>query len=58
MWFDSTPPGQDAPLRNPRAETIYPSGDNALTLGVNWTLNRFVKIQFNGIREQLEDPRT
>jgi phosphate-selective porin len=55
MWFDSTPPGQDEPLRNPRAETIYPSGDHALTLGVNWTLNRFVKIQFNAIREQLND---
>ena len=56
MWFDSSPMGQDGtPLRNPRAETIYPSGDKALTLGVNWTLNRFVKIQFNGIREQVED---
>ena len=37
-------------------ETIFPSGDRALTLGVNWTLNRFVKIQVNGIREHLEDP--
>jgi phosphate-selective porin OprO and OprP len=57
MWFDSTPVGQDVPLRNPRAETIYPSGDKALTLGVSWTLNRFVKIQVNGIREQVEDPQ-
>ena len=56
MWFDSTPVGPDAPLRNPRAETIYPERGSALTLGVNWTLNRFVKIQFNGIREQVEDP--
>jgi phosphate-selective porin len=56
MWFDSTPVGSEPPLRNPRAITIYPSGDYALTLGVNWTLNRFVKIQFNGIREQVEDP--
>ncbi len=56
MWFDSTPVGQDStPLRNPRAETIFLSGDKALTLGINWTLNRFVKIQFNGIREQVED---
>ena len=44
------------PFRNPRAETIFPSGDRALTLGVNWTLNRFVKIQVNGIREHVEDP--
>ena len=57
MWFDSAPVGQDEPLRNPRAETILLSGDNALTLGVNWTLNRFTKIQVNGIREHVEDPQ-
>jgi phosphate-selective porin OprO/OprP len=57
MWFDSTPVGDAPALRNPRAETIYPSGDRALTLGINWTLNRFVKIQFNGIREHIEDPQ-
>jgi phosphate-selective porin OprO/OprP len=56
MWFDSTPVGDEPPLRNPRAPTIYPNGDYALTLGINWTLNRFTKIQFNGIREQVEDP--
>jgi phosphate-selective porin len=57
MWFDSTPVGQDAPFRNPRSETIYPSGDRALTIGLNWTLNRFAKIQVNGIREQVDDPQ-
>jgi phosphate-selective porin OprO/OprP len=56
MWFDSAPVGDEPPLRNPRAVNIYPSGDYALTLGINWTLNRFTKIQFNGIREQVEDP--
>ncbi len=56
MWFDSTPVGQDAPFRNPRAETIFPSGDRVLTIGLNWTLNRFAKIQVNGIREHVEDP--
>lgn len=57
MWFDSTPTGTDTPLRNPRAETILPSGDKALTLGVSWTLNRFTKLQINGIREHVEDPQ-
>lgn len=57
MWFDSTPELQSPGLRNPRAETIFPSGDRALTLGINWTLNRFVKIQVNGIREHVEDPQ-
>ena len=56
MWFDSAPVGQDQPLRNPRAETIVSSGDRALTLGISWTLNRFTKIQVNGIREHVEDP--
>jgi phosphate-selective porin OprO/OprP len=57
MWFDSTPVGLDTPFRNPRAETIFPSGDRALTIGLNWTLNRFAKIQVNGIREQVDDPQ-
>jgi phosphate-selective porin OprO/OprP len=56
MWFDSVPGGTDEALRNPRAETILPSGDHALTLGVSWTLNRFTRILVNGIREQVEDP--
>jgi phosphate-selective porin OprO/OprP len=55
LWFDSAG-GTDEPFRNPRAETILPSGDRVLTLGVNWTLNRFMKLQFNGIREHVEDP--
>ena len=57
MSFDSSPADQGEPLRNPRADTIFPSGDRALTLGLNWTLNRFTKIQVNGIREHVEDPQ-
>ena len=55
IWYDSVG-GTDAPFRNPRAETIFGSGDRVLTLGVNWTLNRFMKILVNGIREHVEDP--
>ena len=33
-----------------------PSGDKAFTAGLTYYANRFVKIQLNGIREQLEDP--
>ena len=54
IWGDSAP-GNDDPFANPRAEVILPSGEKAVTLGVNWTLNRFIKIQFNAIREQVED---
>jgi phosphate-selective porin OprO/OprP len=54
LWFNS-PGGTDQPFRNPRAETVFPGGDKVLTLGVNWTLNRFMKVQFNGIRDHVED---
>jgi hypothetical protein len=56
LWFDSVGSAIDDPFRNPRAETIFPGGNRALTVGVNWTLNRFVKVQVNGIREHVEDP--
>jgi phosphate-selective porin OprO/OprP len=55
LWFDSAV-GTGIPTRANRSETILPSGEKVLTLGVNWTLNRFIKLQVNGIREQVEDP--
>ncbi len=57
LWFDSVGT-TDASLafRNPRAENILLTGDKAFTIGVNWTVNRWVKVQFNGIRQQVEDP--
>ena len=54
IWGDSAG-GGDEPFANPRALVILPSGEKAVTVGINWTLNRFVKIQFNAIREQIED---
>jgi len=47
--------GTSTPSRSPRAETILPSGDRVLTLGVNWVLNRWITIQSNVIREQIPD---
>ncbi len=55
LWYDSFGDSQVLALRNPRAENILMSGDRVLTLGVNWTLNRFIKLQVNGIRERVED---
>ena len=55
IWFDSIG-GTDEPSSNPRAENILQTGERALTLGVNWTLNRFMKLQFNAIKEHLDDP--
>jgi len=43
-------------LRNPRSATVMPNDFRAVTAGVNWYPVRFVKIQFNVIREHLQDP--
>ena len=40
---------------NPRAEHILSNRDDVLTLGVNWFLNRWVRVTLNGIREEFED---
>ena len=40
---------------NARAEVVLPNRNQVVTLGVNWYVNRFVKIQANFIREQLDD---
>lgn len=59
LWFDSvSAAGGSVGSRSPRADSIFPRGEKALTLGVNWTLNRWTKLQFNVIREQVEDPET
>lgn len=57
LWFDSVGANPDELLRNPRAESILPSGNHAVTVGVNWTLNRWVKLQVNGIHERVEDEK-
>lgn len=55
IWFDSVD-RSDIPFANPRAYTVLESGNKAVTMGVNWTVNRFTKLQFNLIREQVENP--
>lgn len=47
-------PGE--PFSNPRAENILGNSDRVFTAGVNWYVNRWIKLQFNGIRERIEDP--
>ncbi len=47
--------GQDTPFRNSRAETILPNADTVSTVGINWYLNRWGKIQFNAIHEKTDD---
>ena len=55
LWYDSVGPSTGIAFRNPRAETILTTGDRVVTVGANWTLNRFTKLQINVIREHLED---
>jgi phosphate-selective porin OprO and OprP len=56
LWYDSVGPSTGIAFRNPRAETILPTGDRVVTVGANWILNRFMKLEINVIREHLEDP--
>jgi phosphate-selective porin len=52
--FDSRG-GSGTPFRNPRAETILPSGNRVTTVGVNWILNRWIMVQADAIRERIDD---
>ncbi len=41
---------------SPRADVVLGNADRAVTLGVNWYLNRWVKIQGNAIQQTITDP--
>ena len=47
-------PGEPAET-NPRALNFAGNGEGIWTIGVNWYVNRWVKIQLNGIRETFDD---
>jgi phosphate-selective porin len=47
--------GEDTPFRNPRAKTIFPVVNRVATVGFNWYITRWGKIQVNAIREQIDD---
>lgn len=55
LRFRSGASGEPAST-SPRADAIVGNRDQATTLGVNWYINRFLKIQANFIREKLDDP--
>jgi hypothetical protein len=46
----------DEPFRNPRADHVAPLDKRALTVGVTWHLNRWMRVQTNAVREQFGDP--
>jgi phosphate-selective porin OprO/OprP len=46
----------DVPSASPRADVVLGNRLEALTLGINWYPMRWVRLQFNAIRESLRDP--
>jgi phosphate-selective porin len=56
LRFASAGSPDEPPSRSPRAANVAPNGDRAWTLGVNWYVNRWVKMRFNFINETLDDP--
>ncbi len=55
LTFGSVATGEE-PSTSPRADVIQGNADRVTTFGVNWYLNRWVKVQFNLIREKITDP--
>ena len=55
LEFRSDAAGQ-APSTSPRADVILGNADRALTFGVNWYMNRWIKVQGNIIRESIDNP--
>jgi phosphate-selective porin OprO/OprP len=45
------------PSRSTRAANIFATSERVGTFGINWYLNRYMRIQFNAIREWIEDVR-
>jgi len=48
--------GGDEASTSPRADVVLGNANRAATFGVNWYLNRWVKIQGNVIKQTIKDP--
>jgi len=56
LSFGSRTGGADALSSSARADAVLGNVDRAATLGANWQLNRWVKVQANVIRESIGHP--
>jgi phosphate-selective porin len=54
--FSSEHSGESLPSRSPRASNVLGNDDRTWTFGINWHLNRYLKLQLNAQREDLRDP--
>jgi phosphate-selective porin len=43
------------PSRDTRASNLIATSNRALSVGVNFKLNRYTRIQLNAVREKIED---
>ena len=48
--------GDGPPTMGPRAENVFPYRDRAVTLGVNWSPNRWIRAQANIVRDAMRVP--
>lgn len=55
LTFGSEATGEE-PSTSPRADVIPSNTDRVITFGVNWYPIRWVKLQFNVIRDKITDP--
>lgn len=55
LWF-GTPSATGPASTSPRAENVPENSDTVTTIGVNWSANRWVRVQLNWISEKFLDP--
>jgi phosphate-selective porin OprO and OprP len=56
ITYGTQSPFTDPPSTSPRADNYVTQSNKVVTFGVNWYANRWVKVQFNFIKETLSDP--
>ena len=55
LWF-GTPGATGPPSTSPRTSQAIENRDSVVTIGVNWYVNRWVRVQGNAIHETFLDP--
>jgi len=55
LWF-GTPGATGPPSTSPRTSQAMENRDSVVTIGVNWYVNRWVRVQGNAIHETFLDP--